>query len=151
MGEAAIPIYDNGTVAGWLSVSREGLYTWFRARLQEREGLSRLWVHGEGRSACLGVPIPEGGELRLNRRLTRAERERLPRRIEYASLGPKPVPQQTPVREETAGETGWTLLPDGSLLNREQGLIALPCAAELQRPGLRILCLKERKYLVFRT
>ena len=84
-----LPILDKGERIGSLSVTKEGLYTVFRAELPPREGLQRLWLYGAGAWFCLGLLAPTGKGLRLEKRLSRADCARLPRRPEYAALQPK--------------------------------------------------------------
>ena len=81
-----VPLIIDGSPAGTLSVTRDGLYTLLEASLaQPREGLVRLWAHGEGKSAYLGVMQPWSGGLWLRRRLTKREFASFPSPIEYAS------------------------------------------------------------------
>ena len=84
-----LPILDKGERIGSLRVTREGLYTVFRAELPRREGLQRLWLCGAGAWFCLGLLAPTEEGLRLEKRLSRADCARLPRRPEYAALQPK--------------------------------------------------------------
>ena len=79
------PLIIDGTDAGTLSVSEEGLYTCFEARAGERDGLVRLWVCGGGECAYLGVMQPWSGGLYLRRRLSRRELKGFPAQIEYAA------------------------------------------------------------------
>lgn len=79
------PLMIDGTDAGTLSVSEEGLYTCFEARAGERDGLVRLWVCGGGECAYLGVMQPWSGGLYLRRRLSRSELKGFPSHIEYAA------------------------------------------------------------------
>ncbi|MBQ6465771.1 MAG: hypothetical protein IJJ43_05850 [Oscillospiraceae bacterium] len=65
-----LPIYFGGERAGELTETREGLYRVLRADCAMREGLCRLWLHGEGRSVYFGLLAPEGGRLRLERRFS---------------------------------------------------------------------------------
>ena len=56
------PILIGGERAGTLRESQSGLYTLFEAGLPEDPGgLVRLYVHGDGRSAYLGLLTPDGG------------------------------------------------------------------------------------------
>ena len=80
------PILIGGERAGTLRESRSGLYTLFEAGLPEDPGgLVRLYVHGGGRSAYLGLLTPDGGGLVLRRRLSALERRALPAEIAFAS------------------------------------------------------------------
>ena len=150
-----IPIMIDGQKLGRLTESREGLYTVFRADCPRREGLIRLWLHGGGQSACLGVLAPRGDRLTLTRRLSRLERAAFPLRIDCASDRPetaaKPRPAPLPPREPSPPpESGWHALPDGSLLS-DDGRIALPAALPPSSPlAGRVLRIRGREYLVFR-
>lgn len=80
------PIRIDGARAGTLRESVSGLYTVFEAELPDTPPrLLRLWVHGEGESACLGLMEPKDDGLCLLRRFSALERKKLPARIAYAS------------------------------------------------------------------
>ena len=67
-------------------MAQSGLYTLLEANLDGcAKRLVRLWAHGAGRSAYLGVMQPWSGGLWLRRKLSRRELEAFPRPIEYAS------------------------------------------------------------------
>jgi hypothetical protein len=96
-----IPIIIGEEEAGQLRVTREGLYTVLEAELGGAEGLVRLWAHGEGGSAYLGLMQPRDGGLWFSRRLSRRELEGFPDPIEYVSdREDKPVGEAEPVEEE---------------------------------------------------
>ncbi len=78
------PVYLGGAEAGRLTLAREGLYLVLRADCEARPGLVRLWLHGAGGSAYLGLLRPEAGRLTLTRRYSRAEAAALPA-VAYAS------------------------------------------------------------------
>ena len=80
-----IPVYLNGEAAGTLRISQEGLYTVLEAEAPGQGGLVRLWVHGGGKSAYLGVMQPAGGELSLRRRCSRSQLASFPEPMEFAS------------------------------------------------------------------
>lgn len=80
-----IPVYLNGEAAGTLRVSREGLYTVLEAEAPGQGGLVRLWVHGGGKSAYLGVMQPVDGGLSLRRRCSRSVLAAFPEPMEFAS------------------------------------------------------------------
>ena len=81
-----VPILIDGKTAGSLRVSQSGLYTVMEAELDGHRGeLVRLWVHGGGRSAYLGVMQPWSAGLWLRRKLSRAELRAFPDPIEFAS------------------------------------------------------------------
>ena len=97
-----IPILHGEETIGTLCTRREGAYTLFEARCRPFPGLRRLHVFGEeGKNACLGVLQPEGGELRLRRKLSRAAMRAWPQKLVYASLDP--APRERPVKEAEAG------------------------------------------------
>ena len=79
------PILLSGERAGSLTVSAEGLFTRFVARCSDPGGVVRLSVYGGGREGYLGVMEPEGGQLYLERRLSRAAMVSFPETIEFAS------------------------------------------------------------------
>ncbi len=141
------PIYIQGKPCGTLFERDAGLYTVFEADCPRQSGLVRLWLHGGGQSALLGLLAPDGDRLRLSRRLSRREREALPPVIERVSDEPVLKP---PEPRETPRATGWRSLGDGSLLS-DDGRLALPAAlppdASLCHDLLRI---GGRDYLVFR-
>ena len=84
------PILIGGERAGTLRESQSGLYTLFEAGLPEDPGgLVRLYVHGGGKSAYLGLLTPDGGGLALRRRLSALERRALPAEIAFASNVPE--------------------------------------------------------------
>lgn len=143
-----IPILHGEETIGTLCTRREGAYTLFEARCRPFPGLRRLHVFGEeGKNACLGVLQPEGGELRLRRKLSRAAMRAWPQKLVYASLDP--APRERPVKEaEAETEEG-----GGSLLITEGGeeYLAIPCALRRSAPGLRVREIGGRSYLLFRT
>lgn len=152
------PIYIEGRACGTLTESVEGLYTVFRADCPKRNGLIRLWLHGGGQSACLGLLAPRGERLVLTRRLSRQARGAYPRVIERVSdearaasgerrptVSPAPPPSSLPEAAD-----GWQPLPDGSLLAAD-GRRALPASLPPGSPlAPHILCIGGRDYLVFR-
>ena len=71
--------------AGTVSVSQEGLYTVLEARAPKAEGFVRLWAHGGGMSAYLGLMQPTENGLVLRRRLSRRELAAFPQPIEAVS------------------------------------------------------------------
>ena len=80
-----ILVYINQEPAGTLTVSRDGLYTVLEAEAAGRDGLVRLWAHGGGKSAYLGLMQPWNGGLWLRRRLSRRELAAFPDPIEFVS------------------------------------------------------------------
>lgn len=80
-----IPIYIDGCRAGTLTIRRQSSLTRMDVRLADPGRVVRLRVYGEAGEFYLGVPAPEGGELRLTRRFTPAEMRRFPRKPRYAA------------------------------------------------------------------
>lgn len=65
-----IPIYIDGAEAGTLSVTREDGGAVFDARLRDVGRVVRLYVYGpDGAAGYLGVPMPEDGGMRLQKRV----------------------------------------------------------------------------------
>ncbi len=155
-----IAIMEEGVRRGTMEIRGEGAYTRFEARCAPLPGLRRLYVFGGGARACLGVLAPEGGELRLRRRLSRAAMEGFPERIEFAvaAEGAPPEEGAPPKGEDAetdapAAGAAWERRADGSLVGEEEGrrLLALPCALRREPPGLRLREIGGRRYLVFHT
>ncbi len=158
------PIYIEGRQCGTLTESKEGLYTVFHADCPRRNGLIRLWLHGGGQSACLGLLAPRGDRLVLTRRLSRQARTAFPRPIERVSdqpgtpqaeirtpaAAPAPPPPGPSPEQSTPEADGWRALPDGTLIAAD-GRRALPAALP---PGSalasHLLRIGDRDYLVFR-
>lgn len=83
---AEVPLYIHERKAGCLHISREGLYTVLEAELPGSAAeLVRLWAHGEGRDAYLGVMQPKDGGLWFSRRLSRRELAAFPEPIAFVS------------------------------------------------------------------
>ena len=162
------PIFLGGERAGTLFERAEGLYTVFEAQLPGQSArLLRLWVHGEGESASLGVPEPKAGGLFLTRRLSSTERGRFPKAIAFASeekslhntKNAEPAgeamldrcPWPAPVSQET-GDLLWLRRTDGSLTAHDgvSSLLALPAALKRTPPGAVLRHIEGRDYLVFR-
>ena len=69
-----IPLRIDGEEAGVMRVTKSGLYTVFEAELPNRAAeLVRLWAHGKGSGAYLGVMQPHDGGLWFSRKLSRRE------------------------------------------------------------------------------
>ena len=83
-----VPIYIDDRPVGTLTLERRGPWTELDARLPDVGRVVRLTLYGEVEFYC-GVPVPEGGGLRLLRRLTAAEARTLPRTPRYAAEGPR--------------------------------------------------------------
>ena len=110
------PILIGGERAGTLRESKSGLYTLFEAGLPEDPGgLVRLYVHGGGESAYLGLMAPAGKGLALRRRLSALERRALPAAIAFASDAPEasaaPESSDAPTPSDTSGDAAGKALP----------------------------------------
>lgn len=162
-----VPIFIGGREAGSLRVTRSGLYTVLEAQLPAGTGgLTRLWVHGGGKSAYLGVMQPWSAGLWLRRSLSRAELRAFPDPIEFASDQETESGEQAPDSLHNTGselpeappapepEEGlvWTRRPDGSLtaFDGVSGLVALPAALRVSNPRVAERVIEGKKYLVFR-
>ena len=152
------PIYIEGRRSGTLSETAEGLYTVFQADCPRRNGLIRLWLHGGGQSACLGLLAPRGERLVLTRRLSRRARAAFPRLIERVSDEPRsgavpraaPLPPEPATGAPEAAAEGWRALGDGTLLAAD-GRRAIPAALPPDSPlAPHLLRIGGRVYLVFR-
>lgn len=81
------PIRIYGRETGKLQVSREGMYTVFRATSECSGEVIRLCVFGGGKSGYLGVMVPDGsGTATLTRRLSKSAMCDFPEIIEYAGV-----------------------------------------------------------------
>lgn len=94
------PLILAGETAGEVKVSREGVYWSFEANCEKREELVRLSVYGEGKEGYLGIMEPAAEELRLSRRLSRANMKGFPGQITHG--GQRGEPQNLAKPEETA-------------------------------------------------
>ena len=82
------PIIIGGERRGRLCLSCEGLYTVIEAQLPGiHEGLHRLWLHGGGERAYLGLMQPWSGGMYLRRKLSRQQMAAFPKHPEYATDG----------------------------------------------------------------
>ena len=104
------PIMIDETLAGKLTVERQGARTVFDAECRMLPGLVRLSVYGGGREGYLGVLAPEDGKLRLRKTLSRAQMQAFPEEIESAERAgidhaapvaaePEPEPEVEPEPE----------------------------------------------------
>lgn len=151
------PVYIDGENAGTLRAEQRGLYTRFSARFPDPGRLLRICVYGGGKSALLGVAMPENGELVLERSFSRRAMESFPAEIEYAAPeGEEPKKSEpAPEPEPAAGEPEliWYSRPDGCLTTLWQGrsFVAVPlelCAGE--REGMvEQRTIEGREYAVF--
>lgn len=165
------PIYIHQEKAGTLTVEQQGLYTRFSARLNDNGELIRLFVYGEGKSALLGVAMPENGELILERKFSRTAMRSFPAQIDYAAPEgeaieePKPKPEpkaevKAAVQPEAKAEPEseepeliWYSRADGCLTTLWQGrsFVAVPlelCGEEREKM-LEQREIEGREYAVF--
>ncbi len=98
------PLIIDGETAGRLTAEEEGLYIAFSARIQTRKELTRLWLHGAGTEAYLGIMSPEGEKLCLERRFSKRELGALWREAEYASNRSGEEERGSAEEESTADE-----------------------------------------------
>ena len=163
------PLIINGSVSGSFSVEQDGLYTVLEAESPgSRAELVRLWVHGGGKCAYLGVMQPWSGGLYLRRRLSRTEAASLPAEPEYASdTGGEPktetgeqtkentqkaAPPESPETGESADGLLWLQKSDGTLTAHDgiSGLVAIPAELRREAEGTVIKNLNGRSYMIFR-
>ena len=142
----------------------------FIAECPMQSEVIRLSVYGGGEEGYLGVPLPEGGVLKLDKKLSPFAMKSFPKSIDHCALaGEKPEdtqPEETVEEaheekaEEAAVETAedntfWYASSDGALVSRsgEREMVALPTGdARLPRdiPGQpRII--EGKEYLVYIT
>ena len=107
------PIMIDETLAGKLTVDRQGARTVFDAECRMLPGLIRLSVYGGGKEGYLGVLAPEDGKLRLRKALSRSQMRAFPEEIESAERAgieraappatvepqPEPEPESEPETE----------------------------------------------------
>jgi len=172
--EGVYPVIINGSVCGKLRVEKQGGYMRFVAECPMQSEVIRLSVYGEGDEGYLGVPVPAGDVLRLEKKLSPAAMRSFPKRIDHCALsGEKPdmeEPKQEteqPCEEDapapetevdyTEDEDGpfWYAATDGALISRdgEREMVALPVDDERvpgDIPGQpRII--EGKEYLVYIT
>ncbi len=110
-----IPIYIDGNEEGTLTVERQGAVTVMRADMRDVGRVVRLSVYGE-KSGYLGVPEPEGGRLRLTRRISPMDMVRFPQRPQYAAekpLGGKTAPAAPKAEAEPPAQKNHVLWMGG--------------------------------------
>ena len=143
-----IPILIDGKERGALETRREGAYTLFEARCAYVSGVRRLFVFGGGARGCLGVMQPAGGELRLRRKLSRADMRCFPEKIAYAGFAEErslAAPQKAVPAARGAEEDAATIVTEEG-----ERYLALPCALRRAPPGARVREIGGRRYLLFR-
>ena len=161
------PLIIDGLEKGRLRITQEGLYTVYEAELNNvQEGMFRLWLHGGGDCAYLGLMQPWSGGMYLRRKLSRREQESFPKNIEFASnqenlclhnKGEAPkeeapsCPYPAPIAED-GDELQWFTRPDGSLVCFDgiSSLVALPVKLRRAAPGAVLRRIAGREYMIFR-
>jgi hypothetical protein len=99
-----VPIYIDGVAEGTVTLMQTGSAWTVAAQLRDVGRVVRLRLYGkDGQSLYLGVPVPEGGGLRLCRRLSAQEGRQLPPDPAYAGEKPLSAPHIQPVQPSTTG------------------------------------------------
>ncbi len=171
--EGTYPIIIRGENCGELCVTREGAYTRFLASCPLRAEVIRLCVYGEGKEGYLGVPLPKGEKLILDKRFSPASMKLFPDKIEGCTLAGEAVlnkeaekREEEPKSEATESEecekneeeekpTLWYATTDGALVSRdgELEMVALPPEDERvpkDFPG-QARVIEGKEYLVYIT
>lgn len=101
--EGTYPILMDGVLMGALEVMQRGALTVFDARCRMTAGVLRLSVYGDDGEGYLGVMMPENGELRLQRSLSRTAMAGFPKT--FIEAGPAGRGSAAPERsaEESKG------------------------------------------------
>lgn len=164
------PIIIGGEERGNLRVSQEGLYTVFEAELPGvYEGMHRIWLHGGGRSAYLGLLQPWSGGMYLRKKYSKSAMHSIPQIVERVSDKEREMAENPPRPEEKAPEPGpscpwpaplpedgggllWYRRSDGSLVSHDglSGLVALPANMRKAVAGAALRVIDGREYIVFR-
>lgn len=141
------PVIIDGRRAGTLNVSRQGLYTVYRARVDKRTELLRLSVYGQGREGKLGLMQPCGEGMYLERRFSDAGQRDFPRRIEYAGPSGQKINRPCPNKAAPGGLL-WYRHKNGTLsaFDGKRQLVAIPVKRGL---CFRTRCIEGREYAVF--
>lgn len=140
--EGTYPIIIRGAQCGELSVTKQGAYTRFFAQCDKCAEVIRICVYGEGKEGYLGVPVPKGEKLVLDKRLSPSSMKHFPEKIEGCTLaGHSPIAKEEekheaePMEECTQAEANeeegsrlWYATTDGALVSRdgETEMVALP-------------------------
>jgi len=165
------PLIIDDVEKGRLRVGQEGLYTVYEAELDNvQEGMFRIWLHGGGDCAYLGIMQPWSGGMYLRKKLSRREQQGFPSNIEFASNKEKvslhnkekpddkpeepaapSCPYPAPIADE-GDELQWFTRPDGSLVSFDgiSSLVALPVKLRKAAPGTVLRQIAGREYMIFR-
>ena len=164
------PLIIGGRQRGTLRMTQEGLYTIFEAELpQVYEGLYRIWLHGGGRSAYLGLMQPWSGGMYLRKKLSKNAMRGFPQTVESVSDEEGASAETAPHIEKTVTESApacpypapvpqedegllWLRRPDGSLSAHDgiSSLVALPANLRGESRGAVIRQIEGKEYIVFR-
>ena len=164
------PLFIGGEERGTLRVTQEGLYTVYEAELPGvHEGLYRIWLHGGGQSAYLGLLQPWRGGMYLRKKLSKNAMRGIPQIVERVSdeerESPKIEPQTEEKEEKTPPDCPWPApLPeedsgllwlrrtDGSLVAHDgmSSLVALPARLRSPVKGAALRKIEDKEYIVFR-
>ena len=168
------PLFIDGVERGKLRMQAEGLYTVFEAELAAvQEGIYRLWLHGEGECAYLGIMQPWSGGMYLRRKFSRSELKNFPQKPKYASnendasLHNNAGEGQECMKENIQTDANlhnnnngaveeaellWFRRPDGSLVSFDGvgSLVALPVALRSSAEGAVLKRIEGRDYMIFR-
>ena len=141
------PLILGSSPAGTLTESRSGLYTVFEASLPSDPGhLVRLYLHGGGESAYLGLMQPWSGGLFLRRRLSALERRAFPTRIDFASDSPTTADTSNAASSASAQEEVESAAELPSLHNnkpaRQSDLSSCPWPAPVPEGDGKLLWMK---------
>ena len=94
------PVILDGTKAGNLNISKQGVKFIFDAFCPDTDKLIRLSVYGDSGEGYLGVMQPDNGGMRLHREMSKNSLLQFPRDIKYAARSgekrEKQKPQQKP-------------------------------------------------------
>lgn len=87
-----LPVYIDGRAEGGVSIAKQSAHLLLTVRMRPIGRVARLYLYGDGEPFYLGIPVPEGDELRLMRRLTPTQARAIPAEPSYAA--------EKPMREE---------------------------------------------------
>lgn len=96
-------VFDRGAAVGSASAERRGLYWHIAAECRmETERIVRLYAHDGEKNVRLGVLMPEGGALRLERRLAADAFSFTPQTRVTTSPDTEPAAPERPAEKEAA-------------------------------------------------
>ena len=96
-------VFDRGAAVGSASAERRGLYWHIAAECRmETERIVRLYAHDGEKNVRLGVLMPEGGALRLERRLAADVFSFTPQTRVTTSPDTEPAAPERPAEKEAA-------------------------------------------------